>query len=122
MRKLRSIALLLIFATVLAAPAQAFRCGNRIVTEGDDIAHVAHVCGEPDSVQHWTEVRLRPIYYHERVTPHFERRHRSHFALPVEIHLEQWTYNLGARRFMRVLRFENGRLVDIRATRYGYSD
>lgn len=122
MRKIQVMAVLLLLGAALAAPAQAFRCGNRIVTEGDDIGHVVHVCGEPVTVRHWTEVRIRPIYYHERVTPHFERRHRSRYALPVEIHVEEWTYNLGARRFMRVLRFENGRLVDIRATRYGYPD
>lgn len=106
----------------LAAPAEAFRCGNRIVTEGDDIGRVLHICGEPITVRQWTDVRVRPIYYRERLGPFFERRHRSRYAVPVEVLIEEWTYNLGARRFMRVLRFENGRLVDIRTTNYGYPD
>lgn len=122
MRGLPLIFALCTAAVMWAAPAEAFRCGNRIVTEGDEIGHVLHICGEPLAVRHWTDVRVRPLYYRERFGPFFERRYHSRVAVPVEIHVEEWTYNLGARRFMRVLRFENGRLVAIRATDYGYSD
>ncbi|MDH3647667.1 MAG: DUF2845 domain-containing protein [Gammaproteobacteria bacterium] len=106
----------ILFAGILgcslyAMPAEAFRCGNRIVSEGDDISHVYYICGEPSATQHWTEVRVRPVY-----------RYTNYRAvhLPVEIQVEEWTYNLGSRRFMRRLRFENGRLVRIRELRYGY--
>lgn len=93
------------------APAEAFRCGNRIVSEGDDISRIHHICGEPHAIQHWTEVRLRPVYgYHYRRISH----------VPVEIQVEEWTYNRGSRRFMRRLRFENGRLVEIRQLSYGH--
>ena len=43
-------------------------------------------------------------------------------AVPVEVLVEGCVYNLGARRFTRVLRFENGYLVKIRATKYGHPD
>ena len=39
----------------------------------------------------------------------------------VEIPVEIWIYNLGPRRLMRRLRFEDGRLVDIETLDYGYS-
>ena len=97
--------------SLYAAPAEAFRCGGRIVSEGDDISRVYYICGEPASTQHWTEVKVRPIYHYAHYRP-------SHG--PVEIQVEEWTYNLGARRFMRRLRFENGVLVKIRELRYGY--
>lgn len=119
MRALSSITVAALLATALyASPADAFRCGSRIVVEGDDISHVHHICGEPSTVQHWTEVRVRPVYY----SWHNDYRHRYRriTRLPVEIQVEEWTYNLGSRRFMRRLRFENGVLVDIRELRYGY--
>lgn len=108
-------ACIVLAALACAAPAEAFRCGNRIVSEGDDISHVYHICGEPASTQHWTEVRVRPVYHYR-----YRLHQRYAVRLPVEIQVEEWTYNLGARRFMRRLRFENGRLVDIRELRYGH--
>lgn len=111
-----------LFAATAADVAGAFRCGNRIVTEGDDLAHVIHICGEPATARQWTEVVVRPVFLYGR-SDHYgawrHTRYRHPVALPVEIVVEEWTYNLGARRFMRVLRFENGQLVNIRATRYG---
>ncbi|MDH3589595.1 MAG: DUF2845 domain-containing protein [Gammaproteobacteria bacterium] len=106
-----AIITILVATGLYAAPAEAFRCGNKIVVEGDDISRVYHICGEPDATQHWTEVRLRPVYRYS----YFYRD-----SLPVEIQIEEWTYNLGSRRFMRRLRFENGQLVDIRELRYGH--
>jgi hypothetical protein len=34
--------------------------------------------------------------------------------------VDEWTYNTGPDAFMRYLRFENGKLVEIRAGDYGY--
>lgn len=32
---------------------------------------------------------------------------------------EEWTYNFGPRRFMQVVTFENGRLIDVQSAGYG---
>ncbi|NNF60554.1 MAG: DUF2845 domain-containing protein [Gammaproteobacteria bacterium] len=110
----------LVAAAAYAGPAEAFRCGNRIVIEGDDISHVYHICGEPSARQHWTEVRVRPVYHYPYRYSYRHRNQRYVANVPVEINIEEWTYNFGTRRFMRRLRFENGRLVDIRELRYGH--
>jgi hypothetical protein len=34
--------------------------------------------------------------------------------------IEEWEYNLGSNRFIRYLRFENGRLTRITEGDYGY--
>jgi hypothetical protein len=34
--------------------------------------------------------------------------------------VEEWEYNLGSNRFIRYLRFENGRLIRITVGDYGY--
>ena len=98
-------ALLLIAA---AAPAHAFRCGSRIITRGDHFEKILQYCGEPVSVQS----RLQTRTY-------------SHFGRPYpgvveEVLVEEWTYNLGPRQLMRVVRLENGFVADIKLLGYGY--
>lgn len=34
--------------------------------------------------------------------------------------VEEWTYDMGPTRFVRFLRFINGRLIDIETGRYGH--
>lgn len=113
--------LFLLLGLGLLGPAEAMRCGNRIVTEGDLAGHVLAVCGEPVVSRSWTEVRVQPVPYTLWYHPANRQHHTGLAVLPVEVLVEEWTYNLGARRFMRVLRFENGELVRIRTTRYGFS-
>jgi hypothetical protein len=38
----------------------------------------------------------------------------------VEVLVEEWTYNLGPHQLMRVVRFENGLVADVRKLGYGY--
>jgi hypothetical protein len=95
-------------------PAWALRCGNQIVREGYRTYEVLERCGEPDyrdARVEYQSIRLRgsgvlqPGIDVERTVP---------------INIEEWTYNFGPRRFMQWLRFENGRLVEIRSLRrYG---
>lgn len=37
-----------------------------------------------------------------------------------EVLIEEWTYNLGSHRLMRLVRLENGIVIDIRHLGYGY--
>lgn len=110
-------------AMLLAEPAFALRCGSKLVTEGDPRGKVLKYCGEPDSVQ------VRSVYraglprrqlsrrtgdvYRERELLYADRAY-------VEIVVEEWTYNFGPRRLMRVVRFENGIVASITRLGYGY--
>ena len=113
--------LLLTLLLFTATPAEAFRCGNRIVTEGDLVDPILNICGEPTAARAWIEVQVRPLLYDQRA-----HRNYGYYSVgpgvPVEVLVEEWVYNLGARRFTRVLRFENGYLVKIRTEKYGYPD
>lgn len=119
---MRSLLFLFVLLLLATTPAEAFRCGNRIATEGDLADRILAICGEPTSARSWIEVQVRPLLYDSR------RRHTRGFnhdlgpGVPVEVLVEEWIYNLGTRRLTRVLRFENGYLVRIRATKYGYLD
>jgi hypothetical protein len=95
---------------LLADQAHAFRCGNRIVTKGDHAVEVLERCGEP------TYRQTRPAYTGFRYGTRFGLG--IHYA--EEILVEEWTYNFGPHRLMRVLRIEDGIVTAIRHLGYGY--
>ncbi len=105
--RLLTIILLLSFA----AAAQALRCGNDLVQKGDHITEVLEKCGEPDYREKWIEDAIIHRRPHRLLPP-------EHTIGSVVVSL--WTYNFGRRQFMRELRFENGRLVDIETLDYGF--
>ena len=91
-----------------AAPAYAFRCGTRIITSGDPADKVLQFCGSPISVQTRRAER-----------PYIDEFGRSR-GLVEEVVIEEWTYNLGPYQFMRLVRIENGRVVEVKSLGYGY--
>lgn len=106
---MRIISIILMLS--LSPTAAALRCGTELVTKGDHVSEVLHKCGEPDYREKWVEDRFI--------------LHKPHPLLPHEqsvgaVIVNLWTYNFGRRQFMRELRFENGRLVDIERLDYGF--
>jgi hypothetical protein len=100
-------------AVLLAsAPAHAFRCGNKLVLEGDTRTEVREKCGEPVEITRKTILRT-PVYWW----------HGQPIEISsdlVEVPVEIWLYNLGPDQLMRRLRFEDGELVEIETLGYGY--
>lgn len=105
MRKL-SIGLALIASLNLlnVSTALALRCGDQLVSVGDSKVEVIAKCGEPmlktqrDEVVEETDDASK---------------------LRVTIIIDEWTFNLGPNEFLYFLRFENGKLADIRSGGYG---
>ena len=121
---LNSVLVAFLLATFFPGPAMAFRCGAELVTIGDTRDEVRDICGEPQSVETWTEERLRS-YPLEPYIPYGygrDRRYENPYAYqPFKIvRVEEWVYNLGSNRLIRYLRFENGRLRKIETGGYGY--
>lgn len=131
MRRLPPL-LLATSAMLLAEPALAFRCKGKIVSEGDPQAKVLKFCGEPVSVQQRTIYRggVPRSGVNRTVTPGSDivgvssRREELliHDRSLVEVLIEEWTYNLGPHRLMRVVRFENGLVTEVDLLGYGYND
>jgi hypothetical protein len=91
--------------------AQAFRCGDRLISRGDSVIKVLEYCGEPDLVEHLAE--CIPIQsYDGRL-----EEYRSDCRM---IYYEAWTYNLGPNLFMRWLRIEHGEVKMIKTLDYGH--
>jgi hypothetical protein len=102
-----AIAALLLLAAV--APAHAFRCGTRIITRGDHAEKMLRFCGQPSSVQTRLQTRSYVTEF-GRVFP----------GVVEDVVVEEWTYNLGPRQLMRLVRLENGFVAEIKHLGYGY--
>jgi hypothetical protein len=106
---------------LLVDNASAFRCGARLANAGDTKWEIAHKCGPPTWVDRWEEV-ARVENGWGRPYPGGDPRAtwRGPYHTFVYMAVEEWTYNLGPNQFMRILRFENNRLVDIQTGGYGF--
>ncbi len=90
--------------TEQAEPA-ARDCSEQVLSIGDSKTDVLAKCGEPSlKNSHVEEIR-------EKVAGS-ERK--------VFVTIEEWTYNLGPTRFVRILTFRNSKLADIKTGNYGY--
>lgn len=80
--------------------AESFRCGDQVVTVGDDKARVLRYCGKP-------VVKERPLT--KTGWSHDERgkRHRQHMRV------ENWVYDAPEGRMTRRLVFVDGKIADI---------
>jgi hypothetical protein len=88
-----------------AKPAKG-DCSEQVVSVGDTKSDVLAKCGEPA----WKDTHEEA--FQERLDSGLERR--------VYVIVDEWTYNLGPDRFVRILTFRNGKLADIRTGGYGY--
>jgi len=81
--------------SAVAQSDDGMQCGNRLVTLGDTKADVFLKCGEP-------ALRETPRVLGARAV----------------IIVEEWTYNFGPGRFLRILTFQNSVLRSIKAGAY----
>jgi hypothetical protein len=112
---MKRTAAILVFGLLACSPAFAFRCGNKLVSEGDTREQVVSKCGEPADIINMASVFRRPIVYGYRGRPYYVGENY------VEVPVESWIYNLGPNKLMRRLRFEGGLVTDIETLGYGYN-
>lgn len=109
---------------LFSAPSYAFRCGTRVISEGDHQPRVLQLCGDPTHIETWQEERVFKSYYQpyetgKRVDPGI-KSNRQPFYVKEFVTVQRWTYNRGSHRLVRYLTFENGVLVRIIAGEHGY--
>ena len=117
-----AVFLLLPLALLVAEPASALRCGNKLVKDGMHEQQVIAICGEPDSVRHLGyALRSYAPPVRRRLGPGFtEYRYPGYGVYSQEVMITEFIYNFGPRRKMRRLLFEGGLLVTIEDLGYGY--
>jgi hypothetical protein len=92
----------LAIAVLAATPAYAMRCGIGLVAEGQWTYEVLQRCGEP------IERHVRTVF--QGVNTGYAI---AGYSALWSIVVEEWIYDLGPHRLRRLLRFENGQLVEI---------
>ena len=110
--------ILALLTVIIALPAQAMRCGNRLVQEGDTKLEVLSKCGEPTFSEGSGIIEQEDeIATADRLNEKLLLigRRQTRFSQPVET----WHYNCGANRFARVLTFVGPYLQRIETTDHG---
>jgi hypothetical protein len=109
----------LLLAAASVVMADGFSCGSRFITSGDRTYDVLRKCGESSHVEARGEVRVKRDFGPLLSETQTGLRRRPLFVEEL-VTIEEWEYNLGSTRFVRYLRFENGRLTSITEGDYGY--
>ncbi len=120
-KSLAAVLLAMLIAIAAAPPAEAMRCGSRLVSEGDPRDKVLADCGPPASAEAWDEEQYE--YFGRPPDPRQYRefeRYGSAYRVRAVVRVEVWTYNYGPSRFVDYVRFENGRVRRIESGGYGY--
>lgn len=80
-------------------------CQKAIHSKGDTTGEVVLRCGLPDQKYEWSQ----------QIVVGKADRSRS-----IEVPFERWIYNLGPHRFLRILTFRKGRLIEKKTGRRGW--
>ena len=92
------------------AEAGSLRCSGRLVDVGDYPYEVLHKCGPPTRTHAWEEDHGVHFRYYDDL---YDHRCAAPCSGRGPTHYERWIYDLGVRRFVRRLLFENGVLIKI---------
>ncbi len=88
------------------AKSEKRECREQTVARGDSKSDVVEICGEPS----WKDTHEEEFV--KRLSAGVERKRY--------VTVDKWTYDLGPNRFVRILTFRNGKLVDIKTGGYSY--
>lgn len=122
MSRATSIVALAMLLLLAAGPAQAFRCGSRIVTEDMHEAEVRRACGAPTIMRHIGRTLRNINIPLERRYGGWTTRHFPGYEFTQEVIVTEYVYNFGPRKLMRRLIFEGGILMSIESLGYGYRE
>lgn len=122
--RMKASAAALLLIIIVAMPAHAFRCGNKIVIENMHEQQVRRACGDPTAVRHLGyTVRNVDLFARRDLAGNLSTRRYSNYGYYTEeVVVTEYIYNFGPRKFMRRLRFEGGILVSIETIGYGYRE
>ena len=109
----RTIAVVVVIPGFLLANvawADSFRCGSKVITEGDLIEEVRHYCGEPAATKRTWITRKPRFEYGGQEIP---------FEGSEDVPVDLWTYDFGPNKLMRRIRFVAGKVDSIDTLEHG---
>lgn len=111
--------LLWLAGPVPSASATGFRCGRRHVDRGDPSTKVEKLCGSPQHRRERDSERTARKTVWVRCGPSQTARCAQTIEERVRVRQEVWTYDLGPKKLVRYLTFEEGVLLRIETGDYG---
>jgi hypothetical protein len=92
------------------AAADSFRCGSKIISEGDTIEKVLQYCGEPTARERtWMQRKPRFEYGGQEIP----------FDGTEDVPVDLWTFDFGPNRLMRRVRFIAGKVDSVETLEHG---
>jgi hypothetical protein len=105
----------------LVARADGMYCGSRIISRGDSLYQVRSICGEPDDAQH--RVETRTVRTRARVpcarTENASGKCDTEVEHSTDVVIDDWTYDMGPQKLIRLLTFVDGKLWRVETGGYG---
>ncbi len=113
---------------MISQSAFALRCGPYVINEGMYRGEVYGKCGQATSVERHIETRSTGnIIQNQQFFgnqgnsfPNSGFGYGQNYTTQVDVVVEEWIYNFGPSRLQQYLRFENGKLIEIRNLSRGY--
>jgi len=93
-----------------SASADTLRCGSKLISEGDPIEKVLQYCGEPVAKKRTWITRQPRFEYGGQEIP---------FEGTEDVPVDLWTYDFGANKLMRRIRFMAGKVESIETLEHG---
>ena len=100
-------AALFIFFIVISHQAQALRCGNEVIVEGDRQDKLLKYCGKPAQ-----KINAKIAGYKFTNSKQRAKKVKK---------IEKWFYNFGANDLYYIVYLEKGRVVAIETDGYGFN-
>lgn len=119
MKKIKN--LLLLLSVISSYPVFALRCGHQLVDLGDYKEDVIDKCGRPESID--VHIERRGARNFVGGSSNLIQRYQNGSSInygqqqyvEIDVVVEEWIYNFGRRKLQQYLRFENGRLKEIKS-------
>jgi len=80
-------------------------CCDQIISSGESTGDVIAKCGKP--------------YYRNAHNEELYEQFDGTHSRKIVVAIDEWTYNCGPQRFLRIITFRNGIVIDIRTGGYG---
>ena len=119
---------LLLLGLLMSQTVFALRCGPYVINEGMFKEEVYGKCGRATSMSSHIEKRstgniVQNQQYFGRqgnAFPNSSFGYGQDYYVVVDVIVDEWIYNFGSSRIQQYLRFENGKLMEIRNLSRGY--
>lgn len=125
---MKKSSLLLLAMLMFSHSVWALRCGSYLVEQGMYKRDVLTRCGNPENID--THIEKRVVNNNAGVSQYYGNNSSLYpnaainlgqqQYYEIDIVVEEWFYDFGRNRFQQLLRFENGKLVDINELGYGH--